>query len=170
MSEFSRALPFILDAEGGYVNAPDDPGGETNLGITARTWAKWCGDRGLVRKPMKDLTDGDVAPLYEERYWRAARCEAMPWPLNLIHFDCAVNTGIGPAIRQLQRALGIEADGLAGPLTIVRCAPAGPRECLRYLLERVWYYDSLDLTSPKLTRFLTGAWLGRLRPLYREIR
>ena len=169
MSDFARALPIVLAAEGGYVNDPDDPGGETNLGITARVWQRWCADKGLAVKPMGELTTADVEPVYRARYWDPAQCDRMPWPLSLIHFDCAVNTGIGPAIRQLQRALGLTADGILGPLTLARCAPAGPRDCYRYLLERVWYYDSLDVTSPKLTRFLTGAWLARLRPLYREV-
>lgn len=169
MSDFARALPIVLAAEGGYVDDPDDPGGETNLGITFRTWQKWCADNGLSPKPMRVLTPDDVEPVYRTRYWDAAQCDRLPWPLNLIHFDCAVNTGIGPAIRQLQRALNVRDDGMMGPLTLLRAAPSGPRDCYRYLLERVFYYDNLDVTSPKLTRFLTGAWLGRVRQLYRYV-
>lgn len=169
MTDFARALPFILRAEGGYANDPDDPGGATNYGITQRAYTRWLERVGMESADVRDITPAEVAAIYERDYWLAARCDRMPWPLALIHFDAAVNTGVGPAIRQLQRALGLKDDGIAGPITLARCGPAGPRECYRYLLERVWYYDSLDVRSPKLTRFLTGAWLGRLRPLYREV-
>lgn len=170
MTDFARALPFILKAEGGYADDPDDPGGATNMGVTQRTYDAWLTALALEPAPVRQITQGEVAAIYEKNYWAAAHCDRMPWPLSLIHFDCAVNTGLVAAAKQLQRALELKDDGVLGPVTLARCAPAGPRECYRYLLERVWFYDSLDVKSPKLTRFLTGAWLGRLRPLYREVR
>ena len=36
MADFNKAIAIILKHEGGYVNDPDDPGGETNMGITKR--------------------------------------------------------------------------------------------------------------------------------------
>ena len=36
MSSFQKAIEFVLRWEGGYVNDPDDPGGETNFGISKR--------------------------------------------------------------------------------------------------------------------------------------
>ena len=35
---FEKTLKFILQREGGYVNDPNDLGGETNKGITYRTY------------------------------------------------------------------------------------------------------------------------------------
>ncbi|HFC6667126.1 TPA: glycosyl hydrolase 108 family protein, partial [Neisseria meningitidis] len=35
--EFNRFIERVLSHEGGYVNHPKDPGGETNWGITKRT-------------------------------------------------------------------------------------------------------------------------------------
>ena len=34
--DFTSAFDFVLGREGGYVNDPHDPGGETNFGITKR--------------------------------------------------------------------------------------------------------------------------------------
>ena len=34
--EYQQCLEMILHHEGGYVNHPDDPGGETNLGVTRK--------------------------------------------------------------------------------------------------------------------------------------
>jgi len=52
---FEKCLETILHHEGGYVNHPKDPGGETNLGVTKRVWEEWGGT-----KDMKDLTPEDV--------------------------------------------------------------------------------------------------------------
>ncbi|MGT8735372.1 glycosyl hydrolase 108 family protein [Klebsiella pneumoniae] len=35
---FSKISSVILQHEGGYVNDPNDRGGETNMGITIATW------------------------------------------------------------------------------------------------------------------------------------
>lgn len=169
MTDFARALAIVLKAEGGYVNDPDDSGGETNLGVTKAVWEKWCAAQRLPVKPMRELTVADVSPVYAANYWTPARCGEMPWPLSAIHFDAAVNGGVTMANRLLQRALGAGDDGVLGPLTMARVAAAGPRQAYRYLLERVWFYDSLDVKNTKLTKFLTGAWLARLRALYHEV-
>ena len=38
MAEFSLAIPIVLENEGGYVDDPNDPGGETNFGISKRSY------------------------------------------------------------------------------------------------------------------------------------
>ncbi len=58
---FEDCLQTILHHEGGYVNHPKDPGGETNLGVTKRVYEEWGGS-----KDMKDLTEEDVAPIYKK--------------------------------------------------------------------------------------------------------
>ena len=35
---FDQAFERLIGHEGGYVNHPDDPGGETKFGITKRTY------------------------------------------------------------------------------------------------------------------------------------
>ena len=47
---YDKCLETILHHEGGYVNHPKDPGGETNLGVTKRVYDEWGGN-----KQMKDL-------------------------------------------------------------------------------------------------------------------
>ena len=47
---FDKSLKILLKHEGGYVNHPKDPGGETNLGVTKRVYEDWGGS-----KNMKDL-------------------------------------------------------------------------------------------------------------------
>ena len=39
MADFATFLPLVLANEGGWSDNPHDPGGATNRGITARTFA-----------------------------------------------------------------------------------------------------------------------------------
>lgn len=110
---FEKCLEKILHAEGGYVWHPRDPGGETNLGITKRVYQEWGG-----KKNMKDLTEEDVAPIYEKNYWFKAKCYQLPSGLDLAVFDWAVNSGVGRAVKKLQKMIGTVADGGIGPNTL----------------------------------------------------
>ena len=97
MSKFSEALKVILHHEGGYVNHPKDPGGETNLGVTKRVYEEFGGT-----KDMKELTQEDVEPIYKKNYWDKCRCDDLPEGLDLCVFDFAVNAGPGRAAKYLQ--------------------------------------------------------------------
>lgn len=87
--DFNSSLKKVLEFEGGYVNDPDDPGGETNLGISKRAYPNL---------DIATLTPSTVAPLYKRDYWDAAGCEQIPSPMNFLVFDCAVNQGTHTAI------------------------------------------------------------------------
>jgi len=110
---FSKCLEIILRSEGGYVNHPKDPGGETNLGVTKRVYQEWGGT-----KNMKDLTKDDVAPIYEKNYWARAKCPDLPSGLDLAVFDWSVNSGVGRAVKKLQSMIGTVSDGGIGPNTL----------------------------------------------------
>ena len=122
---FAQALEFVLSWEGGYVNHPSDPGGETNLGITAQV-ARAYGYRG----PMNRLTHDWARRIYRQGYWLRIGAEALPaHPLRLVLFDAAVNSGPGQALKWLQKELNLTADGILGPLTLEavrQAAAAGP--------------------------------------------
>jgi len=110
---YDAALKIILHHEGGYVNHPRDPGGETNLGVTKRVYEEWGGT-----KNMRDITVEDVAPIYEKNYWGKAKCDHLPSGLDLAVFDWAVNSGPGRAAKKLQEMIGTVADGGIGPNTL----------------------------------------------------
>lgn len=114
MTAFDAALKVILKMEGGYVNHPRDPGGETNLGVTKRTWQAWT---GRVDVDMKALTPAKVAPLYKARYWDEVGGDDFPPALSLCLFDFAVNAGPARAVKMLQRIAGASVDGQMGPAT-----------------------------------------------------
>jgi len=108
-----KCISMILHHEGGYVNHPDDPGGETNLGVTKKVWEEWGGTKDMI-----DLTVEDVIPLYKKNYWDRVKGDDLPSGLDLCVFDWAVNSGTGRAAKKLQSMIGTTADGGIGPNTL----------------------------------------------------
>lgn len=169
---FDRALEFVLAREGGKVDDPKDRGGRTAYGITQRTY-----DAYRAGKPSRDVWDIpplDVLRIYRRSYWDAVRGDVLAAAspdVALCVFDCAVNSGPGTAIKQLQTALGVEADGAFGPVTetaVVAAAGQGyPRLLAKLLAGRDAFYRRLVAQRPEQGRFLQG-WLNRVNEL-REV-
>ena len=112
-ANYDKCLETILHHEGGYVNHPKDPGGETNLGVTKRVYLEHGG-----KKDMKDLLVEDVAPIYKKGYWDKMKGDQLPNGLDLCVFDFGVNAGPGRAAKYLQTMIGTVADGGIGPNTL----------------------------------------------------
>ena len=146
-NKFSEALEVILHHEGGYVNHPKDPGGETNLGVTKRVYEDFGGE-----KEMKDLTKEDVEPIYKKNYWDRVKGDDLPEGLDLCIFDFAVNAGPGRAAKFLQKLIGVTQDGGIGPQTLGALQSAigedvriQTREMIeKYQSMRQEYYESLS--------------------------
>lgn len=113
MLTFQTALTQVLKSEGGYVNDPTDPGGETNLGISKRAYP----DLDIAA-----LTPETVAPIYKRDYWDRIAGDSLPSPLNYIAFDCAVNQGVGET-QILMRASGTPGSLLRSRLARYRQSP-----------------------------------------------
>ena len=111
---FKECLDLVLKSEGGWVNNPQDPGGETNLGVTKRVWEEYVGH---PVESLKKLTKDDVAPLYEQKYWRPCYGEVLPRGLDFVMFSMAVNAGSGRTVKLLQSTIGCVPDGVIGPRT-----------------------------------------------------
>lgn len=144
MNNYDRCLRVILHHEGGYVNHPKDPGGETNLGVTKRVYEEWGGT-----KDMKDLTVEDVAPIYYKNYWNRVRADDLPAGLDLCVFDFGVNAGTGRSAKFLQRLVGTTVDGGIGPATIGAVNVYVQTEGIEATIEafqnsRQEYYESLS--------------------------
>lgn len=82
---FDQALQFVLEREGGYVNDPADPGGETNLGISKKAYPNI---------DIRNLTPELAGILYKRDYWDAAGCDSLTPGMALVVFDTAVNCGV----------------------------------------------------------------------------
>ncbi len=123
-ADFEAALAHVLEMEGGYSDDPYDPGGPTNKGITLGVLAKWRGvtvDRDIARQDHRGFESHRPRhrrDIYRARYWQPASCALLPDAIAAMHFDAAVNHGVGGAIRLLQAALAVAADGEIGPETL----------------------------------------------------
>lgn len=99
---YDEALPALLKHEGGHVNHPSDPGGETNYGITIAV-ARASGYNG----PMRSIPMDVVKRIYRTKYWDALRCDDLPRGVDYAVFDYGVNSGIGRSGKVLRRVLGL---------------------------------------------------------------
>ena len=149
MKQFNSCLEIILHHEGGYVNHPADPGGETNLGVTKRVYEAYCKKNGLRTKNMKSLEITDVAPIYKTEYWDRVKGDDLHPALALCVFDFGVNAGTGRAAKYLQAMIGTVADGGIGPNTLAKLDEFIKNNTLTetirlYQDERQDYYESLS--------------------------
>lgn len=168
---FDAAIAHVLKMEGGYSNDPHDPGGPTNRGITLAAFASWRGVAltegsrpGLIAE-LKRIPVATAKAIYRRRYWEAARCDRLSAAGAVMHFDAAVNHGVGSAARMLQQACGADVDGEIGPNTLAAVSAIDPRELVqRYADVRRQRYRSLA----HFWRFGRG-WLARVDATLRLI-
>src|SRR5574343_632171 len=95
--DFSRALNFVSQQEGGYANTPGDKGGPTKYGIASASHP------GL---DVKNLSPDRAMEIYHNGYWKGCGADQLPWPLSLVHFDTAVAMGPGAAQKILAQSEG----------------------------------------------------------------
>lgn len=112
-----NCLKIVLEHEGGYVDHPRDPGGATNLGVTLATLSSWRG-RMATKADVRALTQRDVEPIYEQKYWNVVRGDDLPYGVDLAVFDFGVNSGPARSGRYLQAVVGAVQDGKVGPSTL----------------------------------------------------
>jgi len=147
-NNFNECLKKVLGHEGGYVNHPDDPGGETNLGVTKRVYSNWTSENDLVVKDMKDITVDDVSPIYKLSYWQKAKCDHLPIGVDYVIFDMSVNHGVSRASKFLQGVVGAEKDGIIGSKTLAMVDDMDKSDMIEALcLEREDFYRNLKTFS-----------------------
>jgi len=153
MSKFDEIIEVVLEHEGGYVNDPKDPGGETNFGIAKRS---------NPDVDIKNLTKAEASLIYKTKYWDKNKVESLPEELWHIYFDMCVNMGRSRAVKILQqsavnRGRNIKVDGGLGPNTIKALKGV---ELERVRAFRVRYYVELVNKKPDLEKFYFG-WFRR---------
>ena len=137
---FKKALRFVLNREGGYVNDPNDKGGATNKGITQNTYNAYLSRKGRQARDVRNITDAEVEDIYYSSYWLGAGCEKMSPVFAVVCFDTAVNMGVGRVKPFLQEAQYMDVDA--------------------FILARIRKYNEFAKT-PSQRGFLHG-WLNRV--------
>lgn len=145
---FEQAVSFVLEREGGYVNDPSDPGGETKFGISKRSFPALN---------IAALTIDGAKDIYRREYWDRCHCDQMPNGLDLLLFDAAVNQGVGAAVKMLQRGLNITDDGIVGPATLQHAHDKADSIVSEFVARRAFQYA----VNPKVHTYGLG-WFRRL--------
>src|SRR3990167_2821806 len=106
MADFTKMFDRLLGHEGGYTNDPNDPGGETNWGISKRSYPDL---------DIKALTRDEAKVIYKRDFWD--KLPTFSPAVKFQVFDFGINSGFSTAIRYLQRVVGVADDGQWGPVS-----------------------------------------------------
>lgn len=132
--DFNTAFERLIGHEGGYTPGVGDPGGETNWGISKRSYPML---------DIKSLSREGAKVIYKRDFWDRLG-EAHP-AIKFQVFDFAVNSGMDTAIRKLQAAIGVADDGQWGPISSSGIAAMPLNDVLmRFAAQRLMFLTSLS--------------------------
>nr|WP_313671336.1 glycosyl hydrolase 108 family protein [Enterobacter mori] len=176
---FSKISGVILQHEGGYVNDPDDRGGETNMGITIATWRAYAPtDLNIeaTSSTLRNMTKKQAEVIYYNHYWiPKGFCNLENTKIVLMVYDWTITSG--RAVTQIRKMLRNEYNpNLVVSNTMdddmIHCINAIEEQeqlLLRIAEIRKDYYRSLTITDgvPNTqVRFLNG-WINRVNDCLR---
>jgi len=160
VSKFNDFISGVIQREGGaqIVNDPDDPGGVTKFGLSAK-------GTGMDAEEIKSLDIHQAIDIYRDQYYKPSKCDKLPERLQEAYFDTVVNTGIRRSTKILQAACNnknskgnqITVDGRIGPNTLKAMQNL---ETERFRAFRIKYYVDLVNRKPFLMKFYYG-WFRR---------
>lgn len=139
--KFLQLMEFTLKHEGGYSNNPLDPGGETNFGISKRSFPE---------EDIENLTVDRAKEIYFRDYWLPLNCDAYDDKLALAIFDSGVNCGIGTVklwIDEITKETNISLE--------------------KILFKRLRRYANIVQKNPKMITWLDD-WLIRVLHIYEK--
>lgn len=136
---FDTSFEKLIGHEGGYVNHPADPGGETKYGISKRSYPG---------EDIAAMTLEHAKAIYRRDFWGPAGCDTVPEPIKFDLFDMAVNSGVRQAVKTLQHAVGTKEDGLLGSATLEAAQGMSPdRVLMRFNASRLLFMTTLSTWS-----------------------
>lgn len=112
MADFTKAIQKIIASEGGYVNDPNDPGGETKFGISKRSYPN---------EDIKNLTIERAREIYKRDFWdKIGGDQIKDQAIADLLVDSAVNEGVVPAVKRAQIIVNIPQTGKITPLLLTK--------------------------------------------------
>jgi lysozyme family protein len=163
-----EVIDGLLQREGGdtFTDDPVDKGGPTKFGITAATLGNWRAlQRTASRAEVQALTETEARAIYRTLYIEQPGFTRQNIPfeaLRIAIIDEGVNAGTVVAVRHLQEALGVEVDGIFGPVTkaAVKAHPYLGKVLVKVVHLRCVRYARIVQRNPEQRRFLAG-WINR---------
>lgn len=173
MADTSLAIQFVVRQEdstlsGVITDTPGDLGGTTRFGITAASAPNLVTD-GFFEKSMPAASALPIAEgWYAEKYANPlliAEINNQAVATALLSF--AINQedsgGHGTAVRLIQQACSITADGTIGSQTVAVINAQVPAILLaNYCNAQIKHYEAIVAANPSQQKFLRG-WLNRVK-------
>lgn len=175
MSNFENVIKDLLEAEGGYVDNPNDTGGATNWGITIGALSDWRG-RKVTKAEVKALTIEEAKAIYKKKYWDIINLDQVNNLLlaDLV-FDQSVNRGPVTAAKNLQESYNnissskLTVDGKIGPKTIEAVNNADQvKLCVVFFKDAQLDYATIVARNTSQAVFIRG-WINRTHKLLDRI-
>lgn len=163
---YDEAYDRLIDHEKGFQNDPNDRGNWTSgkIGVGELKGTKYgISAMSYPGEDIENLTLERAKAIYKRDFWGPAGCDVVPDQLKFILFDAAVHTSAPgrptTAIKMLQRALGVDDDGVIGPETMLAISNAHPyRLAMRFQGQRL---DHLNNNPEQWARYGRG-WAQRI--------
>lgn len=161
--QFEQAFKLTIEHEGGYQCDPKDTGnwtqgslnsGElkgTKYGISAASYPE---------EDIKGLTLERAKQIYYRDYWVPNQLGRHSRTVAILWFDGIINHGHRNANKFMQRALGVNHDGIIGPISMASLAKHqySDQLPLLFLSQRLKFYTCLS----GFNRFGKG-WVRRIQ-------
>lgn len=172
MADFNQAFIATIAHEGGYVNDPDDPGGETYKGVSRKMNSKWEGwpmIDVLKREPgFPANLDRDnelqvaVGDFYQVNFWDKLKLDyIVNQQVAASIFDFAVNAGASTSSAMAQMVVGAKADGVIGNESIAKINDFDPEHFLAaFTVAKIARYVSIVKKRPVSRKYFYG-WVVR---------
>lgn len=177
MANFESFIPILITNEGGFQKIPTDTGNfnslgqlvGTNWGISAPVYEKWIG-RPPSEQDMFNMSKSIAIQIHRTIFWNKLN-------LNFVTSqkvaetlaDHAINAGINPAVRIMQRTLNtffgenLKIDGNLGLLTLTAINKANPDTLFNnYNQMRADWYLSLGMPE------FISSWINRINNLVQK--
>ena len=168
MADVNRLAPFILKWEGGFVNDKDDLGGATNMGVTIGTYEAYCRKKGYPRptvERLKNLSKEQWTEILKTMYWNRWQADGIvSQSVANICVDWVWASGVH-GIKRAQKILGVNPDGIVGPVTLTALNSRSPLPLFGEIKnERIKFIDEICASRPANNKFKKG-WLNRINDL-----
>ena len=172
MADFNQAFQLMIVHEGGYVNDPDDPGGETYKGVARKIFSKWDGwttidllkrQSGFPGNLDKDVElQHDVGEFFRVNFWNKVKGDGITnQKVAESIFDFGVNAGVGTSASLAQLVVETETDGVIGNESINRINAFNAEHFLAaFTVAKIARYVGIVKKRPTSRKYFYG-WILR---------
>lgn len=172
MSDFKQAYQLVLTNEGGYVNDPDDPGGETYKGIARKLHSSWNGWQAIDNLKHQQGFPGNldldiilqstVEEFYRINFWVPMNGNQIinQQVANSI-FDFGVNAGLSTSVSLAQTVVNAKADGVLGPKSLAAINSFDAEHFIdSFTIAKITRYINIVRNRPESKKYFFG-WVSR---------